>query len=71
MVERLSNYSHGDVLAGKQHVRLRQQTPCKIVGAVTGVCPAAVTKLGLCPSQRVVGFAGHRAASLLPADYAP
>jgi hypothetical protein len=38
---------------------------CKTVGAVAGVCPATVTKLGLCLSQRVIGFAGHRAAILL------
>jgi hypothetical protein len=43
---------------------------CKTVGAVMGVCPATVTKLGLFPSQRVIGFADNRITSLIPAEYA-
>ena len=35
------------------------------------ICPVTVTKSMSWPSQRVIGFAGYRAARSAPAEYAP
>jgi hypothetical protein len=48
-----------------QQVKLHRGAFCKTVGAVMGVCPATVTKLGLCPSLRVIGSADNRIISLI------